>query len=123
MRGRVWSCEVEYTATFQAMVGVWNIRFGKKLTTPVGKFTKVDVVAWRGHDQIHIGNILVFFEDVVSEVYFAYLDMYKLIDGTKWSSENATPTVVASSQFLANLLWYAKDADIISVAFPRAVRS
>ena len=65
-------------------------------------------------------SFLLFFEDVVSEAYFLYLDMYKLIDGITWSFENAKPVVV-SSQFLANRLWYAEDADIIIVMFPRAV--
>ena len=106
LKGRAWDCDVDFGAALPSIVGNRHLRFSKKLATPVGRFTNDDVVAWRGDDQIHVGKILIFVEDALSELHFAYLMMYRLVNDTKWSSENAKPTPVSSSRFLANLLWY-----------------
>ena len=87
--------------------GLHEVEHSQQATTPIGTFTKGDVVAWKVAGQIRVGkaNLFVKFTSALVIRFVGHITEYHGRADGLWSTTNVTERWVLVDNLLGNMMW------------------
>ena len=87
--------------------GLHEVEHSQQATTPIGTFTKGDVVAWKVAGQIRVGkaNLFVKFTSALVIRFVGHITEYHGRADGLWSTTNVTERWVLVDSLLGSMMW------------------